>query len=36
VYRRHVGDVPPARATVGISELPSGAMIEIDAIALLR
>jgi 2-iminobutanoate/2-iminopropanoate deaminase len=35
VYRRHVGDVPPARATVGISELPSGAMIEIEVIALL-
>jgi 2-iminobutanoate/2-iminopropanoate deaminase len=35
VYRRHVGDVPPARATVGISELPSGAMIEIEVVALL-
>jgi len=34
VYRRHVGDVPPARATVEISSLPSGALIEIDAIAL--
>jgi 2-iminobutanoate/2-iminopropanoate deaminase len=34
VYRRHVGDVPPARATVEISALPTGAMIEIDAIAL--
>ena len=34
VYRRHAGEVPPARATVGISELPSGAVIEIDAIAL--
>ena len=36
VYRRHVGDVPPARATVGISELPSGAMIEIEVVALVR
>ena len=35
VYRRHVGDIPPARATVGISELPSGAMIEIEVVALL-
>ncbi len=34
VYRRHVGDVPPARATIEISSLPSGALIEIEAIAL--
>jgi len=34
VYRRHVGDVPPARATVEVSNLPSGALVEIDAIAL--
>jgi 2-iminobutanoate/2-iminopropanoate deaminase len=34
VYRRHVGDVPPARATVEISGLPSGALIEIEAVAL--
>ena len=34
VYRRYVGDVPPARATVGISELPSGAIIEIEVVAL--
>jgi 2-iminobutanoate/2-iminopropanoate deaminase len=34
VYRQHVGDVPPARATVEVSELPSGALVEIDAIAL--
>jgi 2-iminobutanoate/2-iminopropanoate deaminase len=34
VYRRHVGDVPPARATVEVSALPSGALVEIDAIAL--
>jgi 2-iminobutanoate/2-iminopropanoate deaminase len=36
VYRRHVGDVPPARATLEVSALPSGALIEIEAIALLR
>jgi 2-iminobutanoate/2-iminopropanoate deaminase len=34
VYRRHVGDVPPARATVEVSRLPSGALVEIDAVAL--
>ena len=34
VYRAHVGDVPPARATVEVSGLPSGALVEIDAIAL--
>jgi 2-iminobutanoate/2-iminopropanoate deaminase len=35
VYRRHVGEVPPARATVEVSRLPSGALVEIDAVALL-
>jgi 2-iminobutanoate/2-iminopropanoate deaminase len=34
VYRKHVGDVPPARATIEVSALPSGALVEIDAIAL--
>jgi 2-iminobutanoate/2-iminopropanoate deaminase len=34
VYRQHVGDVPPARATVEVSALPSGARVEIEAIAL--
>ena len=29
VYARHVGDVPPARATVEVSALPSGAKVEI-------
>ena len=33
VYRGHVGDVPPARATIAVG-LPAGAKIEIDAIAL--
>ena len=36
VYRRHVGEVPPARATLEVSALPSGALIEIEAIALVR
>ena len=35
VYARHVGDRPPARATVEISALPSGAKVEIEAIAEL-
>jgi 2-iminobutanoate/2-iminopropanoate deaminase len=35
VYARHVGDTPPARATVEISSLPSGAKVEIEAIAHL-
>ncbi len=34
VYRRRVGDVPPARATVEVSALPSGALVEIEAVAL--
>lgn len=34
VYRRHVGAVPPARATLEVSALPSGALVEIEAIAL--
>jgi 2-iminobutanoate/2-iminopropanoate deaminase len=33
VYARWVGDGPPARATVEISALPSGALVEIEAIA---
>jgi 2-iminobutanoate/2-iminopropanoate deaminase len=33
VYARRVGETPPARATVEISALPSGALVEIEAIA---
>lgn len=33
VYAQHVGDRPPARSTIGISQLPSGARVEIEAIA---
>jgi 2-iminobutanoate/2-iminopropanoate deaminase len=33
VYARHVGRAPPARSTVEIAALPSGAKVEIDAIA---
>jgi 2-iminobutanoate/2-iminopropanoate deaminase len=34
-YARHVGAQPPARATVEVAQLPSGALVEIEAIALL-
>jgi 2-iminobutanoate/2-iminopropanoate deaminase len=33
VYARHVGERPPARSTVQIAGLPSGALVEIEAIA---
>jgi 2-iminobutanoate/2-iminopropanoate deaminase len=33
VYARHVGDRPPARSTVEVARLPSGALVEIEAIA---
>jgi 2-iminobutanoate/2-iminopropanoate deaminase len=35
VYARHVGEQPPARATVEVAKLPSGALVEIEAIASL-
>ena len=35
VYARHVGDRPPARSTVEVAKLPSGALVEIEAIAVL-
>jgi 2-iminobutanoate/2-iminopropanoate deaminase len=35
VYARHVGDTPPARATVEVAALPSGAKVEIEAVALV-
>ena len=35
VYARHVGDRPPARSTIEVSKLPSGALVEIEAIAHL-
>ena len=33
VYAKHVGDRPPARATVEVSALPSGSLVEIEAVA---
>jgi 2-iminobutanoate/2-iminopropanoate deaminase len=35
VYARHVGDTPPARSTVEVAKLPSGALVEIEAIGLV-
>jgi 2-iminobutanoate/2-iminopropanoate deaminase len=35
VYARYVGDRAPARSTIGIAQLPRGARVEIEAIALV-
>jgi 2-iminobutanoate/2-iminopropanoate deaminase len=35
VYARHVGETPPARSTFEVAKLPSGALIEIEAVALV-
>jgi len=35
VYAKHIGDSPPASSTVEVSRLPSGALVEIEAIALV-
>jgi 2-iminobutanoate/2-iminopropanoate deaminase len=35
VYTTRVGDRPPARSTVEVAQLPSGALVEIEAIALV-
>jgi len=35
VYGRYFTSEPPARATVGVTALPAGARVEIDAIAAL-
>jgi 2-iminobutanoate/2-iminopropanoate deaminase len=35
VYAKHVGPTPPARSTVEVAKLPSGALVEIEAIALV-
>jgi 2-iminobutanoate/2-iminopropanoate deaminase len=35
VYAKHVGEDRPARSTVEIAALPSGALVEIEAIASL-
>jgi 2-iminobutanoate/2-iminopropanoate deaminase len=35
VYAKHVGERPPARSTVEVAKLPSGALVEIEAIAVV-
>ncbi len=35
VYAQYVGDRPPARSTVEVAKLPSGALVEIEAVAQL-
>ena len=35
VYASHVGHHPPARSTVEVAKLPAGALVEIEAIALV-
>ena len=35
VYAERVGAIPPARSTIEVAALPSGALVEIEAIALL-
>src|SRR6476469_6358457 len=35
VYLEHLDEQPPARATVEVAKLPSGALVEIEAVALL-
>ena len=35
VYAKHIGSTPPARSTVEVAKLPSGALVEIEAIALV-
>ena len=34
VYAKRVGDRPPARSTFQVAKLPSGALVEIEAIAV--
>ena len=34
VYAKHAGATPPARSTVEVAKLPSGALVEIEAIAV--
>ena len=34
VYKQYVGDEPPARSTVEVARLPSGALVDIEAVAL--
>ncbi len=35
VYKKHVGEIPPARSTVQVAAIPAGALVEIEAVAHL-
>ncbi len=35
IYAHYMGDHKPARSTVGVAQLPKGASVEIDLIALI-
>lgn len=35
IYAEHLGKATPARSTVAVTELPRGALVEIDLIAVL-
>jgi len=35
IYAEYFGDHKPARSTVGVAQLPKGAQVEVDLIALL-
>jgi 2-iminobutanoate/2-iminopropanoate deaminase len=35
IYSEHLGEATPARSTVAVAELPRGALVEIDLIAVL-
>ncbi len=35
IYASYFGDTKPARSTVGVSQLPKGALVEIDLIAIV-
>lgn len=36
VYARSFGNVPPARSAVGVADLPKGALVEVEVIALVE
>src|SRR5262249_9567489 len=36
VYAQYLGSAKPARSTVAVTELPRGALIEIDLVALVQ
>lgn len=36
IYRRHFKEHPPARSTIQVARLPRNALIEIEAVALVK